>query len=75
MTNPLARMRQTRQNADAPFSTTSDAELCMIEAELAAEERIANYHVPADESVLGQVQARCKQNDLTPAWVVVDGVE
>jgi hypothetical protein len=47
----------------------------MIEAELAAEGRAENYHVPRDESVLGEVQGRCKRQDLTPAWTVVDGVE
>lgn len=75
--NKLAQMRQKRrtESGTAGMSTTSNAELLFIEAELAAGGRAENYHIPSDESVLGEIQARCKQHDIEPAWVVVDGVE
>lgn len=75
--NKLFQMRQKRtaNSGSAGLSTTSNSELCLIEAELAVEGRADNYHIPADESVLGEVQGRCKQQDIDPAWVVVDGVE
>lgn len=75
--NVLSQMRQKRKqrSGDAGRSITDNPELCMIEAELAAEGRADNYHIPSGESVLGEVQARCERNDLDPAWVVVDEIE
>lgn len=75
MSKLLAQMRKNRYAADAPYSSSSNAELCVIEAELAAEGRIENYHVPTEESVVGQVQARCEQADLEPAWTVIDDLQ
>jgi hypothetical protein len=76
----LARIRTARQDAQpddgaAGRSTSSNFEVLLTEAELAAERRAENYHVPANKEILGGVQARCKEQDLDPAWVVVDGVE
>lgn len=76
----LARIRKARAQAqsddDSPGrSTSSSFEVLLTEAELAAEGRAENYHVPTDKQTLGGVQARCKEQDLEPAWVVVDGVE
>lgn len=75
--NVLSQMRRKRRanSGDAGLSTSGDVDLLVKEAELAAEGRADNYHVPSDESVLGQVQARCEQADLEPAWVVVDGIK
>jgi hypothetical protein len=76
----LARIRRARARAQpeddpAGRSTSSSFEVLLTEAKLAAEGRADNYHVPADKQTLGGVQARCKEQDLDPAWVVVDGVE
>lgn len=75
MNVPSQMRRERRANSgDAGLSASGNADLLVKEAELAAEGRAENYHVPSDESVLGQVQARCEQNDLEPAWTVVDGI-
>jgi hypothetical protein len=78
MSNLLDRIREARkanQADESPgVSTTDSFEILLTEAKLAAEGRVNNYHVPASEEVLGGVQARCKEQDLEPAWRVIDGV-
>ena len=55
-------------------STTSSLEILIIEAEQAADGRDRmNPHIPANDEVLEQAVERIEEEDLVPAWEVIDG--
>lgn len=52
-------------------STTSDVEILVIEAELAADGRTpSNPHVPSSKDVLQRAETNLESRGLTPAWEI-----
>ncbi|WP_331233216.1 hypothetical protein [Natronorarus salvus] len=55
-------------------STTTDPDLLVVSARIAAEKGPTdNPHVPATDQVLDDALERMEREDLVPAWELVDG--